>query len=397
MTTFGRERLADWALDPGITYLNHGTVGATPRRVLAAQQALRDEIERQPARFLLRELTGVRVGGPRTQPPRMRVAAGAVAEFLGARGEDLVFVDNATTGVNSVLRSLQLAPGDEILITGLAYGAVAHATRFAARKQGAVVRTVELPLTPGDPDELVRAYAAALSARTRLALIDHVTSDTALVLPVAEIARRCRERGVPVLVDGAHGPGALEFAIPELGVDWYVGNLHKWAWSPRSSGVLWAAPGRQDDLHPAVISWGLDQGLTMEFDLVGTRDPTPHLAAPAGLALMREMGLEAVRRWNHELVIRSARALAGRWGTRFETPEAMIGTMATLPLPPGFGARAEDAARLRDALLFEDAIEVQLHAAAGRLWVRISAQIYNGPEDYDRLGEAIERRIPAAR
>ncbi len=397
MTTFGRGRLADWALDPGITYLNHGTVGATPRRVLAVQQALRDEIERQPARFLLRELTGVRVGGPRTQPPRMRVAAGEVAAFLGARGDDLVFVDNATTGVNAVLRSLALAPGDEILITGLAYGAVANATRFAARTHGAVVRTVDLPFPPGDPEELVRAYAAGLGPRTRLALIDHVTSDSALVLPVAEIAHRCRERGVPVLVDGAHGPGALEFAIPDLGVDWYVGNLHKWAWSPRSSGVLWAAPERQGHLHPTVISWGLDQGLAMEFDLVGTRDPTPHLAAPAALALMRELGVDAVRRWNHDLVIRSARALAERWGARFETPEALIGTMATLPLPQSLGATAEDAARLRDALLFEDAIEVQLHATAGRLWVRVSAQIYNGPEDYDRLGEAIERRIPAAR
>jgi isopenicillin-N epimerase len=397
MTDFGRARLADWALDPGVTYLNHGTVGATPRRVLAAQRALRDEIERQPSRFLLRELTGTRVGGPRTQPPRMRVAAEQVAAFLGARGEDLVFVDNATTGINAVLRSFDLQAGDEILIHDLAYGAIANAARFAARNRGAAVSTVALPFPPGDPEELVSAFVAGLGPRTRLAIVDHVTSNTAVVMPVAEIARRCRERGVAVLVDGAHGPGALDLDIPALGVDWYAGNLHKWAWSPRSSGILWVSPERRDRLHPTVISWGLDQGPAMEFDLVGTRDPTPHLAAPAGIELMREYGVDAVRRWNHELAYGSARALAERWGTRFETPEALIGTMATLPLPARLGTGDEEAARLRDALLFEDAVEVQLHADRGGLWVRISAQIYNGKEDYERLGDAIDRRLGARR
>jgi isopenicillin-N epimerase len=397
MTRFGHPMLEHWLLDPAVTYLNHGTVGATPRPVLAAQQALRDEIERRPAQFMLRELTGVRVGMARDEPPRLRVAAAAVGEHFGVRGEDLVFVENTTTGINSVLRSLTFAPGDEILVTDLTYGAMANAARFVARRSGAVVKTVEMPDPACGPGAVVAAIEAALGARTRLALVDHITAQSALLLPLAEIAVRCRARGVPVLADGAHAPGAIALDIPALGVDWYVGNLHKWAWAPRSSGILWAAPERQVELHPTVISWGLDQGLATEFDLLGTRDPTHHLSAPAALAFMRELGMEAVRAYNHELAWGAACRLAERWGVPFVTPEEMIGTMATLPLPAVLGATSDAAARLRDALLYEDAIEVQVHDWKGCLHVRISAQVYNELADYDRLGVAIARRAGRAR
>jgi isopenicillin-N epimerase len=397
MTTFGRPLLELWALDPAIVYLNHGTVGATPRRVLAAQQALRDEIERQPARFLLRELTAVRVGGERAEPPRLRAAATEVAPCFGAQGGDLVFVDNATTGANAVLRSFPFQPGDEIVVLDLAYGGVVAAARHAARARGASVRVLETPEPVRGPADLVAVFEAGLGARTRLALVDHITAESALVVPVVEIAALCRRRGVRVLVDGAHAPGAIELEMPALGADWYVGNLHKWAWAPRSSGILWAAPEAREGLHPAVVSWGLDQGFTAEFDLPGTRDPTAHLAAPAALAMMRELGFEAVRGWNHALAWRAACALAERWRTRFVTPESMIGTMATVPLPAALGADREAAARLRDALLFEDGIEVQVHAWRGRLHARISAQIYNEDADFERLGHAVESRAGLAR
>lgn len=392
MITFGRPMLEHWLLDPSITYLNHGTVGAPPRRVLQAQQAIRDDIERQPSRYLLRELTGTRVGGPRSDRPRLRVAADAVAAFLGARGDDLAFVDNATTGANAVLRSLPLAAGDEILITDLGYGGVANAARYAARERRAVLRTVETPDPGGGPSAFVAAIEGALGGRTRLAIVDHVTAESALVLPVNEIAARCRARGVALLVDGAHAPGALALDIPALGADWYVGNLHKWAWTPRSSGILWAARERQAGLHSTVISWGLDQGLAAEFDQPGTRDPSPHLAAPAALDFMRELGVEAVREYNHALAWHGARRLAELWQVPFETPESMIGTMATVALPPALGATADEAARLRDRLLFENRIEVQLHAWRGGLWVRISAQIYNEMADVERLGAAVLAR-----
>ncbi len=389
MTAFGHPMLREWAFEPGLTYLNHGTVGATPRRVLAAQQALRDEIERQPSRFLLRELTSVRVGRPTGEVPRMRRAADAVARFLGARGDDLVFVDNITTGANAVLRSFPLEEGDEILITNLGYGGVTAAARFAAREKGAVVRTAEIPFPLASPEAAISAVEAAITPRTRLAVVDHITAESALVLPLAEIARRCHARGVAVLGDGAHAPGAVPVDIPSLGVDWYAANLHKWGWVPRSSGILWAAPERQPGLHPMVISWGLDQGFSAEFDLPGTRDPSPHLAAPAAFAFMAQLGVEAVQRYNHELAWSGARLLAERWGSPFETPEAMIGTMATVAVPESLGGSRDHAAALRDALLFQEGIEVQAHAWNGRLYTRISAQIYNQLSDYEKLAEAV--------
>ncbi len=395
-TAFGHAMRAEWALEPETLYLNHGTVGAPPRRVLAAQQAIRDEIERQPSRFLLRELSSVTFGLPRDQPPRMRQAAEPVAAFLGARGDDLVFVDNVTAGVNAVLRSLEFLPGDEIVITNEVYGAVAKTAQYVARRAGAHVRIATLPGIAGDPQEFVDAVAAGLTPRTRLAIVEHVAAESALVLPLAAIAARCRAAGVPVLADGAHAPGAIAFDVTALGVDWYAANLHKWAWSPRSCGILWAPPERQVDLHPPVISWGLDEGFTREFDWVGTRDPSAALAAPVGLAFMQELGLDAVRGYNHALAWDGARRLAERWGTTLAMTEPWVGTMATVPLPAAAGSTGDDATRLRDRLLFEDHIEAPIHARDGGLRTRISGQIYNEMADLDRLAAAVERAVTTA-
>lgn len=396
MKPFGRAWLAEWGLDPSLAYLNHGTVGAVPRKVIAAQRAIQDEIERQPSLHLLRELTAVRVGVPTGDPPRMRIAAGEVARRLGARGEDLVFVDNATTGANAVLRSVSIEPGDEIVVTRLGYGGVTNAARLAAREHGAQLVVVELPADLDDPARAVEAIERALTPRTRLAIVDHIAAESALLLPVEEIAARARAKGVRILIDGAHAPGAIALDIPAIGADYYVGNLHKWAWAPRSSAILWAAPERQEGLHPAVISWGLDQGFTTEFDLVGTRDPSPWLASPAGFEMQEEIGVEAIRRYNHETAFAAAALLSERWGTPYSTPESMVGTMVGVALPARFGSTVEDAARLRDALLFEDGIELNVSAAggagAGGLRVRVAIQIYNDFDDVNRLAEAVARR-----
>jgi len=396
VSTFGRHRLPEWPLDPGIVYLNHGTVGVTPRRVLEAQQALRDEIERSPSRFMLRELSGGGASASKSKP-RLRAAAEAVAEFLGADGEDLVFVENATTGVNAVLRSLEFGAGDDIVITDRVYGAVEHAARHAAGRRGASVRRVELPEPVRDPAQVTEAIDDSIGAATKLVIADHITSESALLFPIAEIAARCRAKGVPLLVDGAHGPGAIAVDIPSIGADWYTGNLHKWGWSPRSCAILWTAPARQAETRPAVISWGYEQGYLLEFDWAATRDPTPMLAAPEGIAFMRELGLDDMRRWNHTLAWQGARILAARWETDFVTPESMIGTMATVPLPAEYGVTSDHAVRLRAALLFEDGIEVQMHPWSGRLWARISGQVYNEMSDVERLAEAVLARRPVAR
>jgi isopenicillin-N epimerase len=390
VTAFGRAMLEHWWLDPGVVDLHHGTVGATPKRVLDVQRELRETIERQPARYLLREWCRPTPGG-RT---RLRDAADTVAAFLGAKGDDLVFLDNATTAVNAVLRSLPLEPGDEIAITDHAYGAIANAAAFAAREAGARVVTIALPFPAGDPRASVDAVARALGARTKVAIVDHVSSETALVQPLAAIAAACRAAGVPVLADGAHAPGAIDLAIDALGVDWYAANLHKWAFAPRPCGVLWAAPERQRDLHPPVISWGLDRGWQHEFDWTGTRDPTAFLVAPEGIRFMTEFaGWQRMRAHNHRLAWDSALALGERWRLPWRTPESMVGCMVTAPLPAAAGAGVGAARRLQDRLLFERRIEAPIVARAGRLWVRISAQVYNETRDIDALADAVDALI----
>ncbi len=404
-----------WWLAHDHVYLNHGTVGATPKPVLAAQQQLQRDIEAHPARFLIRELADLRPAEVRAAAaaaedadppqPRLRAAADRIAAFVGGRGDDLAFIDNASSGVSAVLRSLALAPGDEIVLHDLAYGAVALAARHVARTAGARVVSVSWPFPVRGDDGRLPAWTGplerAITPRTRLVILDHVVSETALVLPVAALAACARARGVPVLVDGAHAPGAIPLDIPALEVDWYVGNLHKWACAPRASGVLWAAPARQPGLHPPILSWGYDQGFTAEFDWTGTRDPSAWLASPAGIDFMcGTLGLDAMRAWNHALVRQAASRLATRWDSRHADgdpwqppPDAMTGCMEVLPLPAAaaarFGATPDGAARLKTRLFADHRIEAQVLCVRGMLVVRLSAQVYNEMSDYDRLGDAV--------
>ena len=389
---FGRRLLEQFPLEPGGIYLNHGTVGVTPLAVMRERAAILEEIERHPARYMIRELMQLGMSAP-PEVPRLRAAAGRVAEFVGVRPDDLVFVDNASSGVNAVLRAVELEPGDEILLTDHAYGGVARAAAFIARQRGAKVATVALPFPPRDPDDYAAAVAAAITPRTRLAVLDHVSSETALVMPLAAMAAACRAGGVPVLVDGAHAPGPVALEIPRLDVDWYAANLHKWCFAPRSCGILWAAPERQAALHPGVISWGItNDDWLQEFEWTGTRDPSPWLAAPAGLDFMRDtLGVAAMRSYNHDLAWRSALRLGERWGMPWTTPESMVGCMVTVPLPARLGpACVDNAQRLRDALFFGHRIEVPVIARGGALWARLSMQVYNEDDDVERFAAAVE-------
>jgi isopenicillin-N epimerase len=383
--------LEHWLLDPDSTYLNHGTVGATPRRVLEKQQALRDEMERHPSRFMLRELNGSHPA-PWRSVPRLREASDRVAAFVGSRPEDLVFVPNVTSGLNAVLASFPLGPGDEVVMTDLAYGAVARATRFVCERAGATLKTLRIDYPLRDAGDLVEPIVCALTSRTKLVVVDHITAQTALVLPVAAIAAECRTRGVPVLVDGAHVPGARPLDIASLGVDWYSANLHKWAHAPRGCGILWVSPARQSTVRAPIVSWGHNEGFRAEFEHTATTDPTSYLAAPDGIALLQEWGFDACLAYMHGLAWEAAEMLTERWRTTFEVPREMVGSMVTMPLPPSAGSTADEAERLRLALLVDDRIEVQLHAWRGRLWTRVSAQIYNDRSDIVRLADAVARR-----
>ena len=383
--------LQHWLLDPDCIYLNHGTVGAPPRRVLARQQALRDEMERQPARFVLRELN-LEQPAPWRVTSRLRQALEQIAPFFGARADDMGFVPNVTTGVNAVIRSVPLTPGDEVVITDLTYGGVARTARAITTERGATLRTVEMPYPLHDEQQIVDAMTRALTPETKLLVVDHVSAQTALVLPVAAIVARCHEHGIPVLVDGAHAPGSIALNIPSLGADWYAANLHKWAHAPRSCGILWARPDRQSMLHLPVASWGYGGGFHHEFDRFSTSDPTSFLAAPEGIAVLQEWRFDEILAYIHGLAWEAAEMLTSAWGTTLHAPRSMIGAMVTVPLPESAGSTSEDAVNLRLQLLVEDHIEAPVHSWHGRLWTRVSAQVYNDRSDIEHLAAAVKRR-----
>jgi isopenicillin-N epimerase len=384
---FGREMREHWYLDPAITYLNHGTVGAPPRAVIAEQFRLVEEIERNPARFMLRELNDP--FGRGDEPPLLRRAAAKVAPFVGVDpDDDLLFVDNITTGANAVLRSFPFTSGDEIVVTSLGYGGITNAASYAARERGASLRTIELPGPGAPPAEFVERISDGLAVNTRVLVVDHLAANTALVLPLREIADVCHANGTLVLADGAHVPGNIELDIPALGVDWYTGNLHKWAWTPRSSGILWVAPEQREHLHPTVISWGLDHGLANEFDLLGTRDPTAHLCAPFAIDLLESHGVGAVMAYNHDLAWWAGHRLADAWQVPFTTPESMIGSMVAVSLPGAFRGDLDDARRLQ-AVLARRGVEVPITSTPDGFTTRVSAQIYCERDDVEQLAAAV--------
>jgi isopenicillin-N epimerase len=370
---YGAATRADWPLDPAVTYLNHGGYGVTPNAVLAAQAELRRRIEANPMKFMTREL-----------PAAWREAAAALAAHLGARGEDVVFVANATEGCNAVLRSLDFRAGDEILVTDLAYGAIAKAVRYVAQRSGATIVEAHIPLPLDDSAAIVAAVAARLGPRTRLAVFDHIASASALVLPVAELARLAHDAGARVLIDGAHAPGQVPLDLPATGADWYVGNCHKWLMAPRGCGFLWAPAALQAELHPLAISHGYGAGFLAEFDWTGTRDPTPFLCVPAGIACHARLGGRELMARNRRLALEGGRFLAARWGTALGGPEDAFAAMVTVRLPVAETTH-EAGIALQRRLADEHRIEAAIMAQGGHLWVRVAAQAYNALADYERL------------
>jgi len=377
---FGHALLDEFLLDPTFAYLNHGGYGVTPRAVLAAQRQWQEALEREPTRFQETE-----------RADALDAALRRVAPFVGASPRDLVFVHNATTAANAVLFSLALRPEDEVVVLDHGYPSVRRAAGVWAERAGARVVTAALPQPLVDSGQVVDALRDALGPRTRLVIVDHVTSATALILPVARIAAMCRERGVPVFVDGAHAPGHLALDIEALRVDFYTGNLHKWAFAPKTCAVLWAAPQHQETLRHPVVSYAADTWRGA-FHWPGTNDPSAWLASTAALDFLDHLGPAAVRAHNHDLADAAAEALSARWGTDRPFPRAMHGAMVALHPPGTPDATPETVQRLR-ASLRDERIEVPIFAHSGRLWVRIAAQVYNEPDDYDRLGEALERLL----
>jgi isopenicillin-N epimerase len=328
---------------------------------------------------------------------RIDDARARLAAFLRADAGGLVFVTNATTGVNTVLRSLAFDAGDEIVATAHAYGAVKQALRFVEERTSTRVVTATVPFPIQSPAQIVEAVAAALSERTRLLVVDHVTSPTALIFPVAELVALAHARGVPVLVDGAHAPGMLPLDLEALGADFYTGNLHKWVCAPKGAAFLWVAAPHRDRIYPLTISHGHGRGLHAEFDWPGTFDPSAWLAVPAALEHFEALGPERVRAETHALVREGRRAIAEALRVELPHPDdpALYGQMACIPFPHREPARWDLLMQLSARMYEEHRIEAPFTAFDARIWVRISAQVYNRPEDYARLARVLEAWRPS--
>jgi isopenicillin-N epimerase len=373
----GRAIRHEWALDWDYLTVNHGSFGATPKIVLAAQDEWRRRMEAQPSRFMRQVLPGA-----------LRDTATRLAAFIGARGEDIAFVENATTGCNAVLRSLRLQPGDEVLVLSHVYGAVWNTVRFVTERAGACMVEAVLPFPRPHADAIVAAIAAAITPRTRLAVLDHITSGSALVLPLARMIGTCHAAGVQVLVDGAHGPGQVALDVTALNADWYVGNCHKWLMAPKGSGFLYARPDRQDGLHPVTISHGYGQGFAAEFDWTGTWDPSAYLAVTAALDFHEFLGGAALMARNAAMAAEAAALVAGLLGTETGSGNAVAGAMAVVRLPVAGPATTARAKALRVHML-DAGTDVPLHAQGGALWLRLSAQAYNEMPDYEKLAKIV--------
>jgi isopenicillin-N epimerase len=395
---------SDWALDPTVTFLNHGSFGACSRAIMDVQRGWREKLEAHPVRFLARELEDL-----------LDWARSEVAAFVGADGDDIVFVNNTTTGVNTVVRSIRFEKGDEILTTDHTYNAVLNALRFGAARDGASVKIAQVPFPTPSPDEAYEAILASVTPRTKLVVVDHVTSPSALVLPVERLVPELSTRGIDVLVDGAHGPGMLPLHLRALGAAYYTGNGHKWMCAPKGTAFLYVRRDRQAFVKPLVISHGSNDRRTdrsrfrLEFDWQGTDDPTGFLSWPAAIDGMAEIlpgGWPTIYGFNHNLAVAARDILSTAMQTPIQVPAEMLGSMASVRLPGGPWARAEATRRMN---MIEAALRGRRFEVPLMLWpcpwlvdsgdlpadtpfdvlVRVSAQIYNYLGQYERLASIL--------
>ena len=390
-----------WRLDPAVTYLNHGSYGACPVDVLQVQAAWRERMELEAVRFLSNELDSLLAGA------RQEIGA-----FLNADPDGLAFVPNATTGINAVLQSLRFEPGDELLTDDHEYNAIVNVMRAVAERDGARVVIAPIPFPIRGPKEALDAFLDAVTPRTRLAVVSQVTSPTAIILPVAELVAELDARGIDTIVDGAHAPGMIPVDVTALRAAYWTANAHKWLCAPKGSAMLWVREDRRERIHPVVVSHGANDRsgrsrYRAEFDWVGTADPTAYLSIPAAIRWMEAHapdggGWPAVMAANHALALAGRDLLAAALGVEPPAPDWMLGSMAALPVPGLAGD--DDAAQLWRALQAVGyqvpvggwpvpAARSAVDAPPRHVLIRISAQLYNEPDDYLGLTRALARIV----
>lgn len=388
----------DWCLDPKLIFLNHGSFGATPRVVMRERVDLLEKLERDPISFLAPE---------RDLEASLDHVRHILAELINVAPQDLAFVRNATDGVNAVLRSLAFEQGDEVLITNHGYNACNNAARFATRRSNAITRIAEVPFPLEGPAQVLQAIEAAISERTRLLVIDHVTSATGLVFPVRDIIKLARQHGIRVMIDGAHAPGMLPLDLHALQPDYYTANHHKWLCGPKASGFLYVRADLQSEVQPTIISHAYNRPkpdrsqFTYSFDWMGTHDPTPILALPAAIQFLSNLhpgGLATHMDRNHEMAVESQMILSKSLNVEPPCPAEMIGSLVSIPLK---GLSLSSAYQLGATLYREERIEApvfegipfELTKQDSPPCVRVSLQCYNTLEQVERLGEVLRKRL----
>ena len=383
----GRESLTGlrelFLLRDDVTFLNHGSFGACPRPVFDRYQALQRELESEPVDFLHSQ---------RTLTERLAAARARLADFLGADRDEIVFVPNATTALNVVARSLRLGPGDEVLTTDHEYGAMDRMWRFLCAKQGAGYIRRPLPLPLVDPAEVVEAVWSGVTERTRVLFLSHITSPSALVLPIEPLVARARERGILTMIDGAHVPGQIDCDLHELGADFWSGNCHKWLMAPKGAAALFVRREVQHLIEPLVVSWGWESDhpgpsrFIDEHEWTGTRDFSAYLTVPAAIDFFEEHDWPAVRRSCRSLLLEARQELLDMLLLPpLCPPDPWLAQMAALPLPESL-----DPEELGRSLREDFQVEIPITTFAGRSWLRVSIQGYNNREDVVRLVTAME-------
>ncbi|MBB2942222.1 isopenicillin-N epimerase [Actinoplanes lutulentus] len=376
-----------FTLDPAVSYLNHGAFGAVPITVQRTQQRLRDEMEANPLRFYGTGLAD-----------RVIHTRRHLASFLGADPDGSALVPNTTAAVSLILQSIRFQPAEEVLLTDHSYGAVTMAVRRQCRRSGATARTVAIPLGATDAEVVSRIRSALRPGRTRLLVVDQIASATATVFPVRDIVAAAREHDIPVLVDAAHVPGMLPVDVAAIGADFWVGNLHKWAWAPRGTALLNVAQQWRRRIDPLIVSWDQEEGYPLAVESQGTIDYTPWLAAPTGVFTLRTLGWESVRDHNAALAAYGQRVVGEALGL---APSDLPGHdgpgigMRVIPLPAGLATTSPEALALRQRIADKLAVETSVNAWGGRGLLRLSAQVYNRPEEYQHLAEHLPALLAA--
>jgi isopenicillin-N epimerase len=378
-----------WSLDSNTIFLNHGSYGGVPLKVREEYASIQSQIEKNPVKFLSREL-----------PEKLMDTRRTIAQRLNADPEGFAFVSNATSGVGAVLASLPFTEGDEIVFHNHGYGWVRQGLQNLARSKGVVVREALIPMQPNGKSEIVSAFEKIIGKKTKLVVCDHVTSSTALIFPVQEIVELARSKGVPVLVDGAHAPGILDLDLQKTGADFYTGNFHKWVCAPRGSAFLSVAPQWRGVVRPLSLSYSggvthhlWDQSFVGYFDWTGTNDFAAWLAVPEAFRFHDNLGWQRIFSERKSLLLEGYRL----YRDKIVCLEAdickteLLAAMVTLPLPQieNFAADPAGAKQLTRFIYEKFKIEIPAVCFDGKLYVRASAQIYNRLSDFERLADAI--------